>query len=454
MQPLKINNLLIEICNFLNDENLNKITIEPINSNSNFNLSYSDDKKDIIINDLNIKYKLSFDNLFIKNSLINAIIEFFPDEPIKNVFNKFITVELRSKIKETAYKDVLNYFKSNPSYSILDWFVGFDKIANSIVYGKNNKDGITDVILDKIYNSLNANSTIKNLAKEILFGSYNVNLNDNWLQINGSMNINYLGSNLYVLPTYIYDYYDKLHLNYQIINLTQKLDTSSFSKTFNLLEQNNAKKESSVISAYDLSKQLHEVFVNFVNKSINYFANHEYEFQSNIALAPILNKSKFVLSGGKISSKTYVPNYWISHNEPISKANYKNTQNLLTNNFWKWNNNNPELLQEGYNLLDNCFVFSDQLLNDQSKYITRTTVVYGIPKLPLNFKITENVYLNIYILKYLNIPINLSLNFEWRRITKTIIFPYPVYDKTINEFISEISISFQNFIHSIDYKVI
>ncbi|WP_033160056.1 P116 family lipid acquisition surface protein [Mycoplasmoides alvi] len=445
-------NLFKEISIFLDASNLDKINLNLNLPNKKWSIEYTDDKNDLVLKNFKINCQINFDHFIIKNSLINAIINLLPNYLFYDLLSNYLTPVILEKIRNETYLNTKKYLDQN----LIKWFIDTNKLSKNIAYGSKGNDGIIDKIIETIKSECNSQTTIQNLIKEIIFGSLEFDLNGNWLDINGKINIIYFGNKMYILPIYELDYFNNLKMNYQIINIGLTIDANDLNKWTKWYNK-KCSSNKSLISSYNLSEQLHEQFMlNLQNELINVF-QCEHSFQTNLILRPTINKEKFNLNSKinlwNINPNVYADGYNVDLDESVDQEKLAKIKSLICIDNWKCNNHKLELTEVAYNLLHNLFKINDKFNQEQNKYLTNSISIFSTNKLSLNFKILEKAYVDLMFLKEIKIPINLNFNYEHRQVIDKILFPYPIYNKFNGQWVNYCFIKFDKDIYDFNYGI-
>lgn len=76
--------------------NLNKVTFTLQPGNPALAVTNSSDGRDVIVNNMRIGYVLNVNNLTITNEFMNALLGFFPTEPLSQTLDRFVAPEMRN----------------------------------------------------------------------------------------------------------------------------------------------------------------------------------------------------------------------------------------------------------------------------------------------------------------------------------------------------------------------
>ncbi|WP_027124107.1 P116 family lipid acquisition surface protein [Mycoplasmoides pirum] len=450
-------NLLNQISFFLQNINLNKIKIINKEEENNFNIEYSENGNDLLVKNLNESFDLKINNFEIPVSLINAFLNFLPSNSLKETLDKFLDDKTLDFIRNKSYDQIKEYITKKFSW-VPSWLIDLNKLSQNIAYGENGKNGIVDQMLSNIKNNLNPKASLKTLFQEILFGSFEFDSTKPWININGILKIKYSGNNLYVLPTYNYDFFKNLKMNYQIIGATLTIDSKNLANQIQINDQSNKLNINHVIPTYQLSNQLHNSFINFSKNFINDMVNRNYNLLSNIYLEPIENKNKFMLNLNNekevIDPYLYLNNYDFKYSDLLDENQISQTKLKIFNKSWNWNNQYPSIDNDSINFINHLINLNDVFYEKQLKYIVNTISLFGIRQSSFNLKIFENVYVGNPLIKKIPIPFKINFLFELRAIQKIIIFPYPIFDKTNNKFVNSIHLNLSTFISDLKYSIL
>lgn len=425
----KIKNLLNEIADLFDELNIAKITMHPLNQNWEQQYTLKHDGTYWYIDNLDVRYRISVNGFNVKHSLINALLDFLPNEYLSKTIERFVTDELKAELSKQAKVEVDKYI-SQQWYSI---FVP-PNTSQNIVYGPNwdGKNGIIDTLLTSIVRNLPQKSSLRTLAKEIFFGSDQINLNRNWMIINGNIDVSYSGKKLYVLPLFERGLNGQMYMNYQIINATQKINAKDVANKSHVMVNTVFPFGMITIPAHALSQQLHRSFKRLVNNLVNYTINREYVSQNNIYLRPekdASNRHRFILDSNKSSENVdpylYVKDYTATRSDMLLPWNLEATKQKVIRDNWRYKNDAPKLNNIALNTIDRFIELSDPL-KQYRHLMTQSLNIYGTNKTTLNAYIEQKVYIGTFLNIWSTYGINLSLHYELRFLDYALILPYPV----------------------------
>lgn len=431
-----IYNLFREISSLFSNDNMRNITMTPIDESA-FNkieTTYSSKDSSFVVNlpKSGVGYTISVNGngWSIPNSFIETLVNLMPKSKLIDFVNLFLDDKTKALVKEKAVAEIPG---------LISWFPGV-------------KSSVTDAIdntIKNILNSIQTNTTMKDLVNEIMFGYDQYVPTDSWLSIKGNINVSYSGENLYILPSYKVSGSGKTITNYQIISANLLIDPTDianksifkgYSKSKDLqLKTISADKQT--ISAYSLSAQLYKSFNGLVNNFIQYTAGRTYNIKSNIYLFPTKKDKNnrtvpyFELDQQdpkqNVAPNTFDSNLYIRSNEKrLGQENLKQTKDYLLGSKDSWEGYDPKtrrpiISDSAKNIIKDFYDYQDSKLNSFAKYITISQNFYGTG--PGNINVSLNNIKIKYALNWI-FNINLNIGYEIRIMDSTIFLPYKVID--------------------------
>lgn len=431
-----IYNLFGQISNLFSDINMNKITMKPIDNSAfdKIQTTYSPKDSSFVVNfpkNQTVGYTISVNGSgwSIPNSFIKTLVNLAPKSKLIDFINFFLDDQTIKLIKDQAVNSIPSIVRG---------------LAESAV-----KKTIDDTV-KQVQNSINPNTTIKDLVNEIMFGYDSYDPNDSWLSIIGNINVSYSGENLYILPSYNLNGSGKTITNYQIISANLSIDPTDIAnksifkgyKKSEKLEPTKVSSNKQTITKFHLSAQLYKSFNGLINNFIQYTAGRTYDIKSNIYLYPTKKDKNnrtvpyFELNPNdpkqNVAPNTFDSNLYIKSNEKrLGQENINQTKDYLLGSKDSWQGYDPKtkrpiVSKAGLAIINDFYDYQNSKLNSFSKYITLSQNFYGTG--PGNTTISING-ISVKVIGFkLNFNVNLTVNYDIRMMDSTIVLPYKVVD--------------------------